>query len=257
MNFRWSDAHSTSPSLQLFKKHSNAKIWLFTSCLNANNSSKTTRTVHIALSFIIISSQVKKSHFSLFVLAPATPTLQPSTPQPLVNYPFSCLWSHNGWLRLEQHRGFLFFSPLLKLWLFKERKLQKALINGSRDAPALSHSALHNRQTYEAEPGMEYWRDEWESTQIRDLTSPLSTLSPCSSLCIFVEEGLPQESHSLSITEDQRGTEKSHVKKCFYIIWDYFSMEVCLTTHKDDVKNRFTRVWSVKTTGYMCKISFI
>lgn len=121
-----------------------------------------------------------------------------------------------GWSSTES----FFFSPLLKLWLLKERKLQKALINGSRDAPALSPSALHNRQTYEAEPGMEYWRNEWKCTQIREPTSPLSTLSPCSLLCIFVEEGLPQESHSLSITEDQRGTEKRHadIKKCVVFI---------------------------------------
>lgn len=124
------------------------------------------------------------------------------------------------------------FFPLLKLWLLKERKRQKALINGSRDAPAISYSALHNRQTSEAEPGMEYWRNEWECTQIRDPTSPLSTLSPCSLLCIFVEEGLPQESHSLSITEDQRGIEKWHtdVKQCIiefvHVIRDYLSMKM-------------------------------
>lgn len=179
---------------------------------------------------IIMSPRVKKSHFSLFVLAAAPRTSQPPTPQPLVNYTFSCLWSHNRGLR-----G-CFFSPLLKLWLLKERKPQKALINGSRDAPALPHSARHNRQTYEAEPGMEYWRNEWKRTQIRDPTSPLSTLSPCSLLYIFVEEGLPQESHSLSITEGQRGMAKKHVKKCvllsFYIIWDRFSIKVCLVTLK-------------------------
>lgn len=106
-----------------------------------------------------------------------------------------CLWSHDGSFRLQHHRGFLLFfflpsfSPLLKLWLFTELKLQKALINGSRDAPAISHSAPHNRQTRGAEPGMEYWRNEWKHTQTRDPTSPMSVLSPCSLKCIIDEKG--------------------------------------------------------------------
>lgn len=130
-----------------------------------------------------------------------------------------------GWSSTE---GFFFLSPLLKLWLLKERKLQKALINGSGDGPALSHSALHNRQTYEAEPGMEYWRNEWKRTHIRDPTSPLSTLSPCSLLFIFVEEGLPQESHSLSITEDQRGVEERHADEMKCVTEFLYNLRLCL-----------------------------
>lgn len=74
------------------------------------------------------------------------------------------------WGRSSTEGFFSFFFLSSKLWLFKERKLQKALINGSRDAHALSHSVAHNRQTYEAEPGMEYWKNEWKRTQIRDPT---------------------------------------------------------------------------------------
>lgn len=156
----------------------------------------------------LVSTTPYNIHFFIVFLAVATPASHPPTHKTLVNYTFHVFeatiedW---GWSNTEG-----FFFPLLKLWLFKTPKLHRALINGSRDASALSHSVLHNRQTYEAEPGMEYWRNEWKCTQIRDPVSPLSTLSSCSLLCIFVEEGLPQESHSLLITGDQRGMKKMH-----------------------------------------------
>lgn len=51
------------------------------------------------------------------------------------------------------------------------------------------------------------------NTPIRDPTSPLSGLILSSLLCIFVEEGLRQESHSLAITEDPRGSDRRHVEK--------------------------------------------
>ncbi|TWW81959.1 hypothetical protein D4764_01G0017740 [Takifugu flavidus] len=51
------------------------------------------------------------------------------------------------------------------------------------------------------------------NTPIRDPTSSLSGLILSSLLCIFVEEGLRQESHSLAITEDQRGSDRRHVEK--------------------------------------------
>lgn len=51
------------------------------------------------------------------------------------------------------------------------------------------------------------------NTPIRDPTSPLSPLILSSSLCIFVEEGLQQEAHSLAITEDQRGSDRRHGEK--------------------------------------------
>lgn len=156
----------------------------------------------------LVSTTPYNIHFFIVFLAVATPASHPPAHKTLVNYTFHVFeatiedW---GWSNTEG-----FFFPLLKLWLFKTPKLHRALINGSRDASALSHSVLHNRQTYEAEPGMEYWRNEWKCTQIRDPVSPLSTLSSCSLLCIFVEEGLPQESHSLLITGDQRGMKKMH-----------------------------------------------
>lgn len=103
--------------------------------------------------------------------------------------------------------SFFSLSPLLKLWLLKERKLQKALINGSRDAPALSHSVPHNRQTYEAEPGMEYWRNEWKHTQIRDPTSPRPLLVSalyCVSLLKRVCHRSPILYQLLKIKEAQR-----------------------------------------------------
>lgn len=42
------------------------------------------------------------------------------------------------------------------------------------------------------------------NTPIRDPTSPLSSLVLSSVVCIFVDEGLQQESHSLALCEAQR-----------------------------------------------------
>lgn len=58
------------------------------------------------------------------------------------------------------------------------------LINGSTDAPATSHSGHHNRQTYEAEPGMEYWRNEWKHTHKRPDITPVRSYSLLLIVCL-------------------------------------------------------------------------
>lgn len=129
---------------------------------------------------------------------------------------------HNGRLGSEPHRGcpfFLFFF-LWALTLTPQRaELQRALINGSRDAPALLHSPLHNRWSREAEQGMEYWWNEWKRTQNKRAgITPVHSQSPL--LIVSLCWG---ESGALSITEDQRSIEEMDVKKCY---WGFISHEM-------------------------------
>lgn len=82
-----------------------------------------------------------------------------------------------GGVKLEQHRG------LFSFFFFKFER-GSPLINGSIDAPATSHSGHHNRQTYEAEPGMEYWRNEWEHTHKRPDITPVRSYSVLLIVCL-------------------------------------------------------------------------
>lgn len=80
--------------------------------------------------------------------------------------------------------SFLFFRALTLTPQGAE--LQRALINGSCDAPARRHSLRHNRRSREAEQGMEYWRIEWKHTQHRRAgVSPVLPQSP-THCCVFV-----------------------------------------------------------------------
>lgn len=81
------------------------------------------------------------------------------------------------WREARAAQRFIFFLFPFLFSNFDSLRRGRPLINGSRDAPAPSHSGRHNRQTYEAEPGMEYWRNEWKHTHKRPDISPVRSYS--------------------------------------------------------------------------------
>lgn len=108
-----------------------------------------------------------------------------------VNCTFSCQESHNGSERRKPHPDslfpfyFVFFFSTLTLTL-RGVELQRALINGSGDAPALRHSLRHNRRSRGAEQGREYWHIEWKRIQNKRAgISPVVPQSP-THCCVFV-----------------------------------------------------------------------
>lgn len=102
-------------------------------------------------------------------------------------------------------------------------ELQRALINGSGDAPARRHSPHHNRRSCEAEQGTEYWRIEWKHTQNKGAgISPVvpRSLTHC---CVFVLRRGVQR--AVIYQWDQRNTETMYIVKQSYQL-DLFLLEM-------------------------------
>lgn len=171
-------------------------------------------------------ADLKKLPFLLFIPRPQQQCSH-SDIHPRVNYTFSCRESHNSSVRQKPHSGrflifpflFFFFNALtLTPW---GAELQRALINGSGDAPALRHSPHHNRRSCEAEQGTEYWRIEWKRTQNKGAgISPVVPQSPTH--CRVLRRGVQR---SIIYQWDQRKTERTCIVKQSYQL-DLFLLEM-------------------------------